>query len=78
MQGLLEETQRDIVDLYKAWKNGTVQQRQELAWSLYPDGLFFSRETQYFEPRNTLFVNAWREMWDGNFSGKITGAGDGI
>jgi len=74
MQGLLEETQQNIVDLFKAWQTGTVQQRQELAWSLYPDGLVFSRETQYFEPRNTLFMNAWKEMWDGIFSGKIIGA----
>jgi hypothetical protein len=78
MRGLLEETQHNIVDLVKAWRNGTVQQRQELAWSLYPDGLVFSRETQYFEPRNTFLMNAWAEMWDGIFSGKITGAGDGI
>ena len=29
MQGLLEETKHNIVDLVKAWRNGTVQQRQE-------------------------------------------------
>jgi site-specific DNA recombinase len=78
MQGLLEETQRNTVDLVKAWRNGTVQQRQELAWSLYPEGLVFSRETHYFEPRNTLLMNAWGEMCEGIFSGKIIGAGDGI
>jgi hypothetical protein len=38
MQTLLEETQRNIVDLVKAWRNGSVQQRQELAFSRYPDG----------------------------------------
>jgi site-specific DNA recombinase len=78
MQGLLEETQQSIVDLVKRWRNGTVQMRQELAWSLYPDGLVFSRETQYFEPRNTLLMNAVGEMVDGIVSGKIIGAGDGI
>jgi hypothetical protein len=52
MQTLLEETQRNIVDLVKAWRNGSVQQRQELAFSLYPDGLVFSPETLFFEPRN--------------------------
>ena len=45
MQGLLEETHQSIVDLVKRWRNGTVQMRQELAWSLYPDGLVFSRYT---------------------------------
>jgi hypothetical protein len=42
VQGLLEETQRSIVDLVKAWRTGGVQQRQELAFSLYPDGLRYS------------------------------------
>jgi hypothetical protein len=38
MQSLLEETQNNIVDLVKARRTGNVQQRQELAFSLYPDG----------------------------------------
>ena len=78
MQGLLEETQYNIVDLVKAWNNGTVQQRQELAWSLYPDGLVFSRETKYFEPRNTLLMKGYEEMLDGIAAEFINGAGDGI
>lgn len=58
MQGLLEETQNNIVDLVKAWRNGNAQQRQELAFSLYPDGLVYSRELRYFEPRNVLLMQA--------------------
>jgi site-specific DNA recombinase len=78
MEQLLEDTQRNFVNLYQAWQNGTVQQRQELAWSLYPEGLVYSRETRYFEPRNVLLMNAWGEMWQGIADGRITGAGDGI
>lgn len=62
IQVLMEGTQREIVDLVGMWRNGGVQQRQELAFSLYPDGLFYSRETLFFEPRNTLLMNAMREM----------------
>lgn len=78
MEGLLEETRKNIVDLAKAWKNGSVQQRQELAFSLYPDGLVYSRETRYFEPRNLLLMQAMREMFDEILTGKNIGAGDGI
>jgi hypothetical protein len=78
MQGLLEETQNNIVDLVKAWRTGNVQQRQELAFSLYPDGLVYSRELRYFEPRNVLLMQAMREMIDGVLAEENIGAGDGI
>ena len=62
VQVLMEGTQREIVDLVGAWKKGGVQQRQELAFGLYPDGLYFSRETLFVEPRNTLLMKAMQEM----------------
>ena len=58
MQGLFEQTQQRIVDLVGAWRTGDTQQRRELASSLYPEGLVYSTETQYFEPRNTLLMNS--------------------
>jgi phage-related minor tail protein len=42
MQSLLEQTQNKIVDLVGAWKTGDTQQRRELAFSLYPEGLVYS------------------------------------
>ena len=57
MQALLQETQSDIVDLVGAWKNGGVQQRQELISNLFPEGLRFSQETLFFEPGNVLLMN---------------------
>ena len=39
MQSLLEETQRNLVDLVRAWREGDTARRQELAFPLYPDGL---------------------------------------
>jgi site-specific DNA recombinase len=78
VQGLLEETQRSIVDLVKAWQTGGVQQRQELAFSLYPEGLRYSPETQYFEPHNTLLMNSFHEMMGRLRDGSLVGVPDGI
>jgi hypothetical protein len=55
-----------------------VQQRQELAFSLYPDGLRYSPETKYFEPHNILLMNSMHEMIDGLLAGRIVGVPDGI
>jgi hypothetical protein len=78
VQGLLEETQRSIVDLVKAWRTGSVQQRQELAFSLYPEGLRYSPALKYFEPHNTLVMNSLQEMMDAALSGSLIGVPDGI
>jgi site-specific DNA recombinase len=77
METLLQETQNNIVDLVGAWKNGGVQQRQELAFSLYPEGLRFSRETLFFEPGNVLLMNTMQEMIADLVAGKDIGVGDG-
>lgn len=77
IQVLMEGTQREIVDLVGMWKKGGAQQRQEVAFGLYPDGLFYSRETLFIEPRNTLLMNAMQEMIEYlNAKSKI-GVGDG-
>lgn len=77
MQSLMEGTQREIVNLVGMWQRGGVQQRQELAFSLYPDGLYFSRETRFFEPRNVLLQNAMQEMITYLREEKKIGVGDG-
>jgi hypothetical protein len=78
MQSLLAETQRNIVDLVRAWREGDTARRQELAFSLYPEGLRFSRETQYFEPHNTLLMNTMQEMIAGLVDGSLVGVPGGI
>ena len=78
VEGLIAEAQRDFVDLVKTWKNGSVQQRQELAFSLYPEGLRYSPETKYFEPHNVWLMNSLQEMIEALVAGKNIGAGDGI
>jgi hypothetical protein len=39
-----------------------LQQRQELAFSLYPEGLRYSPETHYFEPHNALLMNSLQDQ----------------
>ena len=78
VEGLIAEAQRDFVDLVKTWKNGSVQQRQELAFSLYPEGLRYSPETKYFEPHNVPLMNTLQEIIEALVAGKNVGAGDGI
>lgn len=53
MEALLEETQHEIVDLVGAWRRGDTERKRELAFSLFPEGMYFGRETAFFEPRNT-------------------------
>ena len=62
METLLQEQQNNVVDLVGAWQRGGIQQRQEIALNLFPEGLRFSQETLFFEPGNVLLMNIMREM----------------
>lgn len=75
---LIEETQKKIVNLYKAWKNGDTAHRRELAFGLYPEGLRYSPETKFFEPRNTLLMNSVEEMFASIEAESNVGVPDGI
>ena len=78
MQSLLQETQRNIVDLMKTWHESDTHRKQELAFNLFPEGLLFSRESHFFEPRNTWLWKSFRQLWDEMASDENIGAGDGI
>jgi hypothetical protein len=78
MLGLLEETQKNVVDLGRAWGNGSVQQKQELASGLFPDGLVYSGKLKYFEPSNVLLMDTLLEMFNPTEDEENIGAGDGI
>jgi hypothetical protein len=60
----------------RAEKRG-VQQRQELALNLFPEGPRFSQETLFFEPGNTLLMNIMHEMNTDILAGQILGVGNG-
>jgi site-specific DNA recombinase len=78
MDALLEETQNNIVDIVKVWREGDAERKQELAYGLFPEGLYYSRETAFFEPRNTWVVNHLEQLlaqMDADFN---IGVPDGI
>lgn len=78
MQSLLEETQHNVVDLMKVWNESDTQRKQELAFNLFPEGLYFSRESKFFEPRNVWLWKSFRQLWDEMANDENIGAGDGI
>jgi site-specific DNA recombinase len=77
MAALLEETQNEIVDVMGAWDRGNVQQRQELAFNLWPEGLLFSEKTLFFEPRNVSLMKLMLTMADYFDDENDIGVGDG-
>lgn len=78
IQALIEETQSNIVDLCKAWRNGDTGHRRELAFGLYPEGLRYSTETKFFEPHNSLLMNSVEEMLSTIEANPNIGVPDGI
>jgi hypothetical protein len=52
MEAWLEQARREVIDLRKTWTGAGLRQKQELQRSLYPEGLAFSHEKSFFEPRN--------------------------
>ena len=78
MSQLLEETQHSIIDLVRSWREGNTQHRQELCFSLFPEGLRYSREMRFLNHSNTWLMNSMQEMLDRISDEKNIGAGDGI
>jgi site-specific DNA recombinase len=70
---LMDDTKQSMVDLVSQWNRGGVQQRLEMAFSLFPEGLRYSPETKYFEPHNALLMNSFQEMIDGLVRGSLVG-----
>ncbi|MGB8479137.1 MAG: zinc ribbon domain-containing protein [Acidobacteriaceae bacterium] len=56
MEEMLKQANAQAVDLVSAWKNGNINQRQELARAFFPEGLVFSHELKFFEPANTVIT----------------------
>jgi site-specific DNA recombinase len=82
MQDLMQQAKAQVLDLAAAWQNGTVNQKQELAKGLFPDGLAYSDERKFFEPANTEIRDMQLRWLQDFMAGKSDdlniGAGDGI
>jgi site-specific DNA recombinase len=56
MEELVRQAVTQSVNLVRVWENSNSDQRQELAKSFFPDGLYFSHELKFFEPGNTVIT----------------------
>jgi hypothetical protein len=82
MQDLMQQAQVQIIDIAAAWKNGSINQKQELVKSIFPSGLPFSHEKKFFEPANTELTDMQKRGLERALAGEDQnfdiGAGDGI
>jgi DNA invertase Pin-like site-specific DNA recombinase len=62
MAQLMADARRSIVNLAKAWLNADPARRQEIQTALFPDGLVFSPDSLFFEPRNHTLMQSVSEL----------------
>ena len=82
MQDLMQQAQVQLLDLVAAWRNADVNQKQELANSLFADGLVFSHKRMFFEPANVAVTDLFRGFLEdfaaGKYADSYVGVPDGI
>jgi site-specific DNA recombinase len=62
MEQLLADARRSIVNLAKTWLEADLARRQEIQTALFPDGLVFSPDFLFFEPRNHTLMQQVSEL----------------
>lgn len=62
MEQLMADARRSIVNLAKAWLAADLARRQEVQTALFPDGLAFSPDSLFFEPRNHTLMQSVSEL----------------
>ena len=62
MAQLMADARRSIVNLAKAWLEADLARRQEIQTALFPDGLVFSPDFLFFEPRNHTLMQSVSEL----------------
>jgi DNA invertase Pin-like site-specific DNA recombinase len=63
MQELIEQGQRELVDLVSAWGKAGITGRTELQNALFPDGLVWSHESGFLNSQNVGLMHAWHEFF---------------
>ena len=63
MNELLAQAHIEVVNLAETWKKAGVNEKQELQFAVFPDGLLWSPDVHYFEPGNTTLMLALEELW---------------
>jgi len=62
MAQLIADARRSIMNLAKTWLEADLPRRQEIQTALFPDGLVFSPDFLFFEPRNHTLVQQVSEL----------------
>lgn len=52
MEELAKETEREVIDLSRSWRAAPGRRKRELQHALFPEGLTFSMEREFFTPHN--------------------------
>jgi predicted phage tail protein len=82
MQDLMKQAKQQTFNFVAAWQQANVNQKQELAKGLFPDGLMFSMENKFFEPANeaitALYVRTLQDFAAGKDLPIDIGVPDGI
>lgn len=63
MQELIEQSQRELVDLVSAWRKAGISGRTELQIGLFPDGLVWSHEGGFLNSKNVGLMHDWHEFF---------------
>jgi hypothetical protein len=58
----MADARRSIVNLAKTWLEADLARRQEIQTALFPDGLVFSPDSLFFEPRNHTLMQSVSEL----------------
>jgi site-specific DNA recombinase len=62
MAQLMADARRSIVNLAKTWLEADLARRQEIQTALFPEGLVFSPDFLFFEPRNHTLMQSVSEL----------------
>jgi site-specific DNA recombinase len=62
MEQLLADARRTIVNLARTWQQADPARKQEIQTALFPEGLAFSPDFLFFEPRNHTLMQEVREL----------------
>ena len=63
MNELIEQSQRELIDLVSAWKKAGITGRVELQKALFPDGLVWGHESGFLNSQNTKLMGDWGEYF---------------
>jgi hypothetical protein len=63
MESLIQQKDHEPVRLALVWRRATITQKIEMQRAFFSEGLVFSLKTLFFEPRNTLVMQRYGELF---------------